>query len=41
MIPTGMLVSEIVGLHACNVHLGTGAQARVLGKEGRGARRRH
>jgi site-specific recombinase XerD len=32
MIQTGVRVSELVGLHVCDVHLGTGAHCRVLGK---------
>ena len=32
MIQTGVRVSELTGLHAGDVHLGTGAHIRVLGK---------
>ena len=32
MIQTGVRVSELVGLHVCDVHLGTGAHFRVTGK---------
>ena len=32
MIQTGVRVSELVGLHVCDVHLGTGAHCRVTGK---------
>ena len=32
MIQTGVRVSELVGLHVCDVHLGTGAHIRVTGK---------
>ena len=32
MIQTGVRVSELTGLHVCDVHLGTGAHIRVTGK---------
>ncbi|MCA1679576.1 MAG: site-specific integrase [Actinobacteria bacterium] len=32
MIQTGVRVSELVGLHVCDVHLGTGHHIRVQGK---------
>ncbi|MCA1700327.1 MAG: site-specific integrase [Actinobacteria bacterium] len=32
MIQTGVRVSELVGLRVCDVHLGTGAHIRVIGK---------